>query len=200
MQLATQKGPILEAMDVETKKSARKTENIEVIKALQLSDFYYPHEETEICFELRSNVDLKSIESFDDLIDSFEDSTHIDCQIGTKTKSLNFQIKRYPADYLKHTNEAFLDWFAKTTRHYGDMSGTILAILLQPSKPHELSAINPSEISKILISRKEKISFDEVVFTYNDRNKFFTLHRVYPVEKKLGIPLEWGLKRMRGEV
>ena len=200
MQLATQSGPIVEAINVETRKSAQKTENVEVLKALQLSDFYSPHEETEICFELRSDVDPKSIKSYDDLVSSFEDGTHIDCQVRTKTKNLNFQVKRYPADYLKHTNEAFMEWFEKLTKHYSEMSGTILAVLLQPSEPHGLSEINPSEILKMLISQKEKISFDEIVFTYNDRNKFFTLHRVYPVEKKLGIPLDWGLKRMRGEI
>lgn len=200
-QLNNEAGEIVDAINSESNVSARKTENVEVMTALQLSDFYFPHNETEICFAMRRNIDINRVQSYEDLVSGFENATHVDCSIRSADKHLSFQIKRYPQEYLLHTNEAFLDWFRNDViSHYGNMKGTILSIILQPNVFEE-TALHFSSLASSLEEMKDIITFDEVVLIYNDHKKqLLALHEIFPEHKRKVIPLDWALKRFRGEV
>lgn len=193
-------GEVINAVNAESKSFTHRTENVEIIKALQLSDFYFPNNETEICFAMRRNVDPKNVKSYEDLVLGFENATHIDCLIKSKSKSLAFQIKRYPQEYMAHTNEIFLKWIEDIFSHYGNMKGTILSVILQPAEPYNKNDFNFSKLAISLSKIQEKITFDEVVLTYNDANKYVVLHKIFPEHKRLLIPLYWALKRFRGEI
>ncbi|TSC84073.1 MAG: hypothetical protein G01um101417_342 [Parcubacteria group bacterium Gr01-1014_17] len=200
VQLNNGKGVIIDAIAANSKLSSSKTENVEVLTALQLSDFYFPYNETAICFELRSDVSPFAIKSYQDLTSALEDNTYVDCSVIYGDKKMSFQIKRYPQKHLEHKNEAFMKWFESKRRHYGEMNGTILVIILQPSGFSMSSKLNLTELAREFIFLKDEITFDEIVVFFNDSMKYFTLYKLYPKEEKLLIPLEWGLKRFRGEI
>ncbi|MDP3725445.1 MAG: hypothetical protein Q8R20_03195 [Nanoarchaeota archaeon] len=199
-QLNTQTGELMDAINTESELSVRKTENAEVITALQLSDFYFPDDETEICFAMRRNVDTNNVKSYEGLVSGFENATHIDCLIKLANKGISFQIKRYPERHLPHTNEAFVDWFKNVLSHYGNMKGTILSVTLQPAEPFNKNSFNFSELAISLSEMREIITFDEVALVYNDANEYVVLHKIFPKHKRLLVPLYWALKRFRGEV
>lgn len=199
-QLDEQMGEVVDAVQNHSERTVAKTTNAEIITSLQLSDFYWPHSETEISFELSSGVNPDSIGSYEDLVEAIESDTHIDCQISGKGENRRFQIKTYPAKYLEHTNESFLSWFEnKVLKHYGNMIGVSLVIIMQPEAPFDQSSLHIGNLAKSLSSMSERITFDEVALTYNDRGEYFALCKLYPKAKRLLIPLELGLQRMRGE-
>lgn len=199
-QLNNKKGEIIDAINAESKLSSKKTENVEVMNALQLSDFYFPHEETDICFAMRRGVDIKEIKSYEDLVDSFENDTHVDCKVKAKERELFFQIKRYPQEYLAHSNEAFINWFEnKVLLHYAGIKGTYLVIILQPTVPLAPNTLDIQKIADYLKINKDRLIFEEIALIYND-SKYFALHKLFPEHKRILVELEHGLKRMRGDL
>jgi len=178
---------------------AKKTENVEILKALGLSDFYWPHSETEIFFELKKGVSPSSIVSYSDLVNGLEDNTHVDCQITGDGQTRSFQIKRYPQEYLEHSDGAFLQWLTdKVFCSYGDMSGTILVILLQPAVAFTKCPMDFTKLFSNLVDLKGIITFDEIVLSYNEQSQYMVLHRLYPTHKRLLIPFSLALDRLKG--
>lgn len=201
-QLDEKKGELIDEINSNSKKLSLKKENVEIITALSLSDFYFPRTETEITFELKKGVKPDSISKYNDLVSALEDYTHIDCQIEGEEKKLFFQIKRYPQQYLGDSSNEFLNWFSEDViGRYGDMEGTILVIIIQPSDKNSIE--NPTNLGELIdkiLGIKDQISFDEVAFIYNDSiEKGFTLLKILPNQKRLVIPLELGLARLRGD-
>ena len=200
-QIASGAGPVIDQIAAHTATLAANTSNVEIMTALSLSDFYWPHSDTEISFELRRGVAPASVTSYEQLIASLENNTHIDCQISADNVTRSFQIKRYPLLRLGNTNEEFLRWLDEDViRRYGNMTGTILVVILQPDGTPEQALLNPSELATSLVAMAEQITFDEVVLTYNDQGQHFVLHKLYPEHRRILIPLDWGLRRFRGEV
>ena len=200
-QLDTQDGPVVDVIRERSSNLAANTSHVEIITALGLSDFYWPHSATEIAFELRAGVYPNTITTCEALVASFENNTHVDCQIWGDNIDRSFQIKRYPLGRLGETNEAFLQWFEEAViQHYGDMTGTFLAIILQPSGELRQVPLNPAELANSINTIADRVTFDEVVLTYNDRGQYFALHKLYPEHKRILVPLDWGLRRFRGEV
>jgi hypothetical protein len=199
-QIASGIGPIIDQVGAHTAVQAANNSNVEIMTALSLSDFYWPHSETEIAFELRRNVVPASITSYERLIAGIENNTHIDCQITADNVARSFQIKRYPFSRLGNTNASFLRWLNESViQRYGNMAGTILVVILQPDGTPEQTPLNPGELATSLAGMTDQITFDEVALTYNDRGQYFVLHKLYPEHRRLLVPLDLGLRRLRGE-
>ncbi len=179
---------------------AAETSNVEVVVALGLSDFYFPHSETEIAFELARRVNPATVTTYESLVESFENNTPVDCQITGDGTVLSFQIKRYPLERLGDTNQDFLNWFRGVIEHYGNMRGTILAILMQPSGAPVQVPFNPALLHDEMLAMRDQITFDEVVLQYNDHGEHFALHKIFPEHRRLLVPMDWGLRRFRGDV
>ena len=196
-QLDKQKGEIIDDIDKYVKTTMKKTEFVEFAAALQLADFYFPNEQKQICFDLKRNVDPKKIKFFEDLINSFEDNTHIDCLVQTSNQKLSFQIKR---DYSDHTPEGFADWVNKKVfAKYGNMSGTSLVIFLRA--PSDESPIDLNKLYTLFIDGcSRKNTFDKVSILYHDKAEgYFTLHELLPEHKRVQIPTKLALARLRGD-
>mgnify|MGYP001578198932 CR=1 FL=1 len=168
-----------DSMIADTTKFTSKTENVEAFLAIDLSDFYFPNEESEICFEMKSGFSIPVEIDYDTLIKEIECDTHIDCSVRSKGKVFNFQIKRYPQAHLEHTTESLTKYIKETVNGYGNMAGSILIILLQPNTETP-SEINFKEIHKNIMSIKDKISFEEINFLFNDKNQYIMWHQVFP--------------------
>lgn len=199
-QLNSGAGPAIDAILEHSREFARRTSNVEVITALGLSDFYHPHDETEIVFELRRNVDPNTITTYEEMTAAFENDTHIDCQISTENATHSFQIKRYPMEHLGYTVEAFIEWFENVLASYGNMNRTTLCILILPSEANAQHPLHLPDLANSIRNLADEITFDEVALTYNDHGQNFVLHKVYPEHRRILIPLSWGLMRFRGEV
>lgn len=200
VQLHTGTGELVDTITEHYVRLARNTSNVEVTTALSLSDFYYPHSDTQIRFELMRGVNPASITTYEELVESFENNTPIDCEIVADGETRSFQIKRYPHPHLAHTNPSFLQWLEYDVfRAYGDMSGIILVVLLQPTGEYEESQLNLAELAASTATMRELISFDEVALTYNDSGEHFVLHKLFPEHRRLLIPLELSLRRLRGD-
>ncbi len=202
-QFASQTGPITEEINASSEAFARKTENVEFVTALGLSDFYFGSEvQTDVSFEMRRNFDGGSVKTYEDLIQNIANDTHIDCAINGKGQDLIFQIKRYPQKYLEHTNESILDYLGtEVFPHYPKMD-SILVVLLQPDPPYTKTNFRFPELATALNERSELIPFNEVAFTYTDAsNGIMTsvLNKLYPNPEISTIPTEQMLKRFRGE-
>lgn len=200
-QIVKQKGTIIDELNLLIEKFANKTENVEFLTALSLTEFYFGgNDDTKVAFELKASADPKKITNYEKLMQAIESNTHIDCAVG----SLVFQIKRYPQKHLEHSNEALLKYLDKEVfPGYSSMKGTVLVLILQPaSSVPEKTAFDFKKLSEALIERG--ISFDEVVLFYTDfetkTNRFFSvLHRLYPKEERIVINQEKMLGRLRGE-
>lgn len=200
-QLERNEGPMADAIRERVATQGRLTSTVEVITALSLADFYFPHNESEISFEITRDVDPATIHTYETLVSSFETDTPIDCRIGDGNQTIAFQIKRYPYPHREYTADAFREWFENdVVRHYGNMNGTSLCILLQPSGTYEEGPLNLADITEVVQSLSEHITFDKVMLTYNERMQHFVLHELFPRPHRTLVPLEWGLARFRGEV
>jgi len=176
-----------DSMSKDTTKFTNKTENVEAFLAIDLSDMYFPDEESKICFEMKKGFSSSEI-TFDELIAGVECDTHIDCSVKGKEKSFYFQIKRYPQAYLEHTTESITKYIKEAVGGYGDMTGTILVILLQPNTETP-SEIDFPKIYQNLQSIKDKISFQEIDFIFNDKNQYIIWHQVFPESGHYKKPL-----------
>lgn len=204
-QISAQTGPIVDEINRATESFARRTENVEFVTALGLSDFYFgPDTPTTISFEMRREFTGGPIATYEELIDNIESSTHIDCAVSDGARTLSFQIKRYPQAYLEHTNEAIINWLTQEVLpHYPNMEGMTLIILLQPNTPPTQSAFNFQELSVALTHIENTITFDEIALSYTDfsnGNQLAVLHKLYPEHRRVVAPLDWMLQRFRGEV
>ena len=200
-QMADDNSPMMQAVITHTQSWAKLTANVEILQALGLADFYWPHSLTEIAFELKTDVTPSSIRSYDDLVAGMETKTHVDCQISGDGQTRSFQIKRHPQQYLDQTNEAFLEWLTKKVfRGYGDMRGTILAVSLLPAVGFAQCPLDFAALAKSLVDLKQTITFDEVVLCWNEQNRYMKLHRVYPTHKRFLVPRDHYLNRLKGRV
>ena len=77
------------------------------------------------------------------------------------------------------------------------MNGVILVVILQPNQfvPTDLKW---DELSEYLMSNSAQ-SFDEINLLYNDNGEYFVRHELFPKHYRDKIPLDLGLKRLRGE-
>lgn len=80
------------------------------------------------------------------------------------------------------------------------MTGTILVIILRPDGILKQVPLNPTKLALSLAKIANRITFDEVVLTYNDRGQYFALDKLYPEHQRVLVPCYWGLARFRGEV
>ena len=199
-QLDKGEGEIVDSINEMAATAGADNANVEVFTALGLTDFYYPDTEAEIAFEISDKVDPASITKYEQLTSAFETSTPVDCRVSSGEETLNFQIKRYPYPHLEFTPEAIVSWFEKVIGHYGDMSDTKLCILLQPSGDYKEGVLDIGKVTTGIQALSEQISFNEVVFTYNEGMQHMVLHKVHPEAKRLLIPLDWALARMRGDI
>ena len=89
-----------------TESFARRTENVEFVTALGLSDFYFgPDTPTTISFEMRREFTGGPIATYEELIDNIESSTHIDCAVsdGARTRISITPMKRLSTGSLKRS-------------------------------------------------------------------------------------------------
>ena len=203
-QLTAQAGPVFDEVTASSVAFADRTENVEFVTALGLSDFYYGADtQTNISFEMRRNFN-GVVATYDNLVQNIESATHIDAAITHAGSTRHFQIKRYSQERLDHTNDALLNYLdTNVIPHYGDMRGTTLIVLLQPDPAYRQTAFRFPELATALQERSAQITFDEVALFYSDASKgaeTTVLHRLYPDYEILSIPTEQMLKRFRGEV
>lgn len=200
-QLARGEGKLIDSINEMATSSGSDNANIEIVTALSLADFYYPNTEVNIAFEISDKVAPETVTTYEELISSFETNTHVDCRIIADEKTINFQIKRYPYPHREFSPTAIVKWLQEDViRYYGDMSGTNLCILLQPSGDYREGVLDVDEIVKGIEVMDDIISFDEVMFTFNEVMLNMVLLKVYPEKKRILIPLEWALARLRGDI
>lgn len=195
-QLDTQTGGLIDDIRNLIKKTTKQTEFVEFLAALQLADFYFPNESKDICFELRRNVKLEDIKSYEDLVDSFENNTHIDCEVRANSQSISFQIKR---DYSDHTPKGFASWLnEKVFKKYANMNGTSLVVFLGAPAGTVIEIDKfYAEFSKECVPH---ITFDKVSLLYNDKTAgYMVLHEFYPNHKRLMIEVNLAMARFRGD-
>ena len=197
-QLDTQTGRLIEGIRNFIKKMTTQTEFVEFIAALQLADFYFPNENKDICFEIKRGVKPESIKTYGDLTGSFEDYTHIDCEVRATNNSISFQIKRDGSD---RTPVGFATWLnAKIFKKYGEMSGTALVVFLGVPKDNRVVALDKyyEEFTKNCV---DNISFDSVSILYNDNDSgHLVLHELFPKHKRTMIEANLAMARIKGEV
>lgn len=200
-QVKADNGPIVDELRTSIKDRVNMSEYTEIVIALQLADFYFPDGDKQICFEIRRGVDPKSIKRLEDLVAAFEDATHIDCLVQDKEKKFAFQIKRYRGD---NTARALIDWIKgkKVFKRYGNMSGTILVVVLQ-SISGSTVAMDLGEVEKLFTDEAAPLAtFDEVELSYtvtqDDGKQYTALHKLLREHKRLLIPLDWALGRLKG--
>lgn len=190
-QVIREDGEVYDYFTQEIKTFTRTTTSEETASSFNLSDFYFgSNVETEICFEMKRSFSKKTISSYDELANNVECDTFIDCAIQLKNKKRIFQIKGYREDYHAHKTAdliKFLD--KKLLGGYGNMSGVIGAVLIQPI-PWSNSELDFDEIHKYLNTIKESITFDEIVFIWNEMQKSMVKYEVYPNNNIVKIPLD----------
>ncbi len=203
-QVMSKTGPIVDEMMKTPEAFARRTENVEFVTALGLSDFYFgPRAETSISFEMKRGFRPGENLTYEEILNNIESATHIDCAITEGGKTLTFQIKRYPQAYLEHTNDAFLKWLdEEIIEGYGNMNGTILVVILQPNTPPAPTAFRFRQLGESITSRARNITFDEIALTYTDfanNQQLAVLNRLFPKYERTATPLEWVMRRFRGQ-
>ena len=188
-QMEREEGEFNEAVKAERLAFAKKTSNVEIVLAFQLADFYFPDLNPEICFEMRRGFSANNDVSYDSVVAGIENDTAIDCAIRADGRGFNFQIKRYPQEYLAHTREAIAAYIKKTLTGYGDMKGAILVLLLQPNTeaPNDL---NFRQVHEDMLAMEDKISFDEIDLVFNNRMQTMRWQQVFPECGHYDKPLE----------
>jgi hypothetical protein len=183
MMLAQQEqeeGAFSDAMKAEYVKFGKKTENVEVLIAFQLADFYFSEADPDLCFEMRRDFSPDSATSYDSLVAGIESNIAIDCSIKANGRQFNFQIKRYPQEHLPHTSKALTEYIKKTIAGYGPMKGTSLVLLLQPNSEARNDDLNFRQVHEEMVAIKSSISFDEIVFVFNDSLQNIRWQQVFP--------------------
>ena len=196
-QLDTQKGGMIDGIRDLIKRTTKKSEFVEFFAAIQLADFYFPNESKSICFEIKRSVKPERIKTYEDLISSFEDYTHIDCEVRGKNRTISFQIKR---DYSDHTPEGFAMWLnQKVFKKYAEMSGTALVVFLGVPQDNRVVALD-KYYEEFIKNCLENTSFDSVSILYNDNDKgHIVLHELYPNHKRTMIEANLAMARFRGD-
>ena len=182
-------GAFSEAMTAEINKFSNKTENAEIITSFHLADLYFPDSDPEMCFEMRRDFTADKATSYDGIVAGIENDTEIDCSIKADGRQFNFQIKRYPQKYLPHTREALTKYITETIAGYGSMKGRSLVLLLQPDTEERNDQLSFKQVHEDMVAIKEKISFDEITFVFNDRNQQIFWQQVFPQYGHSVIPL-----------
>jgi len=178
-QMENDEGAFYEAMTEDTNKFSAITQNAEILLATDLSEFYFPKIETEICFEMKRNFSAPPNISYDEITANIENDTYIDCSIKSNEKQFDFQIKRYAQKYFLFTSEAMSEFIIKVIRGYGDMSKTILIVLLQPDKEPK-DHFDFKEIHDNICAIKNEISFEEINFVFNDEYQHLIWWQIFP--------------------
>ncbi len=182
-EMATQmergEGAFDDAIKAEHAKFSNKTENVEIIVALQLADFYFPDINAELCFEMRRDFSPDSA-VYDSIVAGIESDTAIDCSVKAEGRQFNFQIKRCPQEHLPHTRVALTGYIKKTLAHYGDMKGTRLVLLLQPNTEAQNTELSFKQVNEDMLAIKDKITFDEIVFVFNNQMQNMRWYQVFP--------------------
>lgn len=196
-QLDTQQGGMIDGIRDLITKTTKKSEFVEFLAAIQLADFYFPNESKSICFEIKRSVKPESIKTYEDLIGSFEDYTHIDCQVRGANKTISFQIKR---DYSDRTPEGFATWLnEKVFKKYAEMSGTALVVFLGVPQDNRVVALD-KYYEEFVKNCTEHISFDSVSVLYNDKDSgHVVLHELFPNHKRTMIDANLAMARLRGD-
>lgn len=189
-QMEREEGVFSDAMKVENAKFAAKTANVEIVVAFQLADFYFPGVDAELCFEMQEDFSPDSATSYDNIVADIENDTAIDCTIKADGRHFNFQIKRYPQEYLSHTHAALTKYIKKTLTHYGNMKGTGLVLLLQPNTEERNDELSFKGVHEDMMAIKDKITFDEIVFVFNDQMQSMRWQQVFPAYGYSEKPLE----------
>jgi len=195
-QLQKNNGDFSNQVNTSTNRFTNKTENTEIMLSLDLSELYFPGIETVILFEPRIDFDWNKQLTYDDLIAGIKNDTHIDCSITDGKKVFNFQIKRYNQKYHKFETDhifKFIKDIAETG--YGDMSGTILSILLQPEEKGDFGIYFP-ELHEKLETIKDKITFQEINAVYNENNQHITWVQIFPESGHYKIPINFESQEM----
>ena len=201
-QLQSKSGPVYEAAQKYWNEFGRININVEVVTTIGLSYFYFGIDaETLISFEMKNSYRKPWVSSYSELAENIETSTHVDSAVEDDHTKLVFQIKTYKQKYLEHTNAAFLEWLETSVlRGYGDMSGTVLVVLIQPQFAYSKTDLNFDELTPELTRRRDKISFDGIVVSYTDASpETATLQEIYPNNRRFDIPLTTMLAKFRGE-
>lgn len=177
---------------------SRKTKNEEIYLAFELSNFYFGlDKETNICFSMKNNFRKKRVESYDELLENIESGTFIDCLIKYNEAELRFQIKGYKGEYQQFTNDAIFEYLkGKVFSHYGDMSGIILAVILQPHISSKID-VDFKKVHSDLVLFSEKITFSEIIFVYNENNQNIVLRRLFPDIIVSKYPIKFQSKKYR---
>lgn len=167
----------------DAKRFTKNTLTVEVFSSLYLSDFYFEtNEHTNICFDMKSSLDPKKFKdgtpSYDQLAQWINPDTAIDCYISDELKEIRFQIKRYPEPYRSIHTDDLKTFILVTAKKYGDMTDTILVIILQPEKPYEYQDVDWYALAKYFAFSKKH--FKEIVFLLNVVGKDLSLCTVYP--------------------
>lgn len=196
-QLDTQRGGLIDGIRNLIKSITEQTEFVEFLAVLQLADFYFPNANKDICFELKRNTRREEIKTYQNLVNNFESSTHIDCEVRSEGKKISFQIKR---DYSDHTPLGFSTWLnEKVFKRYGDMSGTTLVVFLGAPADNSVIEIDKfySEFSKNCLGNN---SFDKVCLLYHDGgSKHIVLHEFHPRHHRSLIDRDLAMARFRGD-
>jgi hypothetical protein len=178
-QMEKETGEFYEAMTADTAKFSKNTDNVEMMVSIDLSEFYFPDADAQICLEMKTDFKSPDILTWDNILEGFEKDTPIDCSVKSEDKQFNFQIKRYPQAYLPFTSKDISDYIKAIVAGYGDMTGIILIILLQPKNTPE-GYFDFNEIHEQVKEIKNKISFDEINFIFNDENIQMIWRQIYP--------------------
>ncbi len=179
-QMEREEGAFSEAMKAENAKFAAKTTNVEIVIAFQLADFYFPGVDAELCFEMRKSFSPDSATSYDNIVAGIENDTAIDCAIRADGRQFHFQIKRCPQEYLPHTRAALTEYIKKTLSHYGNMKGTGLVLLLQPNTEERNDDLSFKEVHEDMVAIKDQITFNEIVFVFNNQMQSMRWQQVFP--------------------
>ena len=179
-QMEREEGAFSDAMKAENAKFASNTANVEIVIAFQLADFYFPAVDAELCFEMRRDFATDSASSYDNIVAGIENDTAIDCTIKAEERQFNFQIKRCPQEYLPHTRAALTEYIKKTLAHYGDMKGTGLVLLLQPNTEERNDDLSFKGVHEDMVAIKDGITFDEIVFVFNNQMQSMRWQQVFP--------------------
>lgn len=195
-QLDDKKGVFLDAIRAKIGEITKKSEFTEFLAALELSDFYFPNAEKEICFELRADVKPADIKTYEQLISAFEDNTHVDCLVRSAGEEKAIQVKRDGSD---KTPKGFAIWIRdKILAKYGDMKGTSLVVFL--GVPKDGTQVELDKYYKEFMKACPTTSFDSISIMYNSSAEHsVVLHEFLPNHKRFLIDNDLAMARLRGE-